>query len=254
MKHQYTQTSLETRFGDFFIRVYADAFGKETIVLRTENFDPSKPVLVRIHSECITGDTFGSLRCDCGEQLHRSIELIEESGNGVLIYLRQEGRGIGLFEKMRSYELQRKGFDTFEANVILGHRPDERNYEWAIVALNDLGVKQIKLITNNPSKVSEIAKLGILVVDRVPIVIKSNNGSSILHLEKTRYEFSHDQGGVSFNLKYDEFEGGKLNILEVDAATDEERDNFNLQEFPYSLNEVTGDVKYYGYRVAATLG
>jgi len=190
MKHQHIQTALETKFGSFFIRVYSDAFGKETIVLRTQNFDPSQPVLVRIHSECITGDTFGSLRCDCGEQLHRSIELIEESGNGALIYLRQEGRGIGLFEKIRSYELQRKGFDTFEANVILGHKPDERSYEWAKIALDDLGVKQIKLITNNPSKVSEIAKLGITVIDRVPIVIKSNKYNQ-KYFDAKRDKFKH---------------------------------------------------------------
>lgn len=190
MKHQHVQTPLETKFGNFFIRVYSDTFGKETIVLRTEKLDPTIPAVVRIHSECITGDTFGSLRCDCGEQLHRSIELIEESGNGVLIYLRQEGRGIGLFEKMRSYELQRKGFDTFEANVILGHKPDERNYEWAKIALNDLGINQIKLITNNPSKVSEIAKLGITVVDRVPIIIKSNKYNQ-KYFDAKRDKFKH---------------------------------------------------------------
>lgn len=190
MKNHYIQTELETKFGSFLIRVYADTFGKETIVLRTEKFDPTLPVLVRIHSECITGDMFGSLRCDCGEQLQRSIELIEKDGNGVLIYLRQEGRGIGLFEKMRSYELQRKGYDTFEANVILGHRPDERNYEWAKVALKDLGVNQIRLITNNPSKVSEIAKLGITVVERVPLVIKSNKFNQ-KYFDAKRDKFKH---------------------------------------------------------------
>jgi len=189
-KNIFTETELETKFGSFLIRVYADAFGKETIVLRTKNFNTALPVLVRVHSECITGDTFGSLRCDCGEQLQRSIELIEESGNGALIYLRQEGRGIGLFEKMRSYELQRKGFDTFEANVILGHRPDERSYEWAKTALQDLGVEKVRLITNNPSKVSEVAKLGISVVERVPIIIKSNKYNK-KYFDAKRDKFKH---------------------------------------------------------------
>ena len=124
MKHPHVETPMETTFGRFIMRVYADSFGKETLVLRTNVLDPSKPVLVRIHSECLTGDTFGSLWCDCGEQLHQAMKLIAKSGNGVLVYLRQEGRGIGLFEKTRSYELQRQGFDTFEANVMLGHRPD----------------------------------------------------------------------------------------------------------------------------------
>jgi len=189
-KKLFTETEIETKFGDFVIRVYADAFGKETIVLRTKNFNPKNPVLVRIHSECITGDTFASLRCDCGEQLHHSIELIEKSKNGALIYLRQEGRGIGLFEKMRSYELQRKGYDTFEANVILGHKPDERSYEWAKTALKDLGVEKIRLITNNPSKVSEIAKLGISVVERVPVIIRSNKYNK-KYFDAKRNKFKH---------------------------------------------------------------
>ncbi len=174
MKHQYTETSLKTKIGNFIIRIYADTHGKETIVLRTEQFDPKKPVLARIHSECFTGDTLGSLMCDCGEQLNKSLEIINDSKNGALIYLRQEGRGIGLFEKIRTYQLQQKGFDTFEANVILGHKPDERSYEWAKVALTDLGVTQMKLLTNNPSKVSEIAKLGIKVIERVPLIIEAN--------------------------------------------------------------------------------
>ncbi len=187
---QHIETLLETKFGTFFVRVYADAFGKETVVLRTQQLKPSLPVLVRIHSECMTGDTFGSLRCDCGEQLNRSLEQIAESENGVLIYLRQEGRGIGLFEKIRSYELQRQGFDTFEANVILGHKPDERNYAWAQIALNDLGITRIKLLTNNPSKVSEIAKLGILVIERVPIIVKSNEYNQ-KYFQVKRDKFKH---------------------------------------------------------------
>lgn len=189
-KNIFTETELETKFGDFIIRVYADIFGKETIVLRTKKLNVAEPVLVRVHSECITGDTFGSLRCDCGEQLQRSIGLIQESGNGVLVYLRQEGRGIGLFEKLRSYELQRKGFDTFEANVLLGHKPDERSYEWAKIALQDLGVEKIRLATNNPAKVSEMAKLGISVIERVPIVIKSNKYNK-KYFDAKRDKFKH---------------------------------------------------------------
>jgi GTP cyclohydrolase II len=175
MSSQFTETMLATRLGDFNIRVYQDAHGQETVVLSTPELDPTKPILVRIHSECLTGDTLGSLHCDCGEQLQQSRMQIKESGNGALIYLRQEGRGIGLFEKIKTYQLQGKGYDTHEANVMLGHRPDERTYEKAKMALDDLGVKQIRLLTNNPSKVSEIAKHQIEVVERVPLIIEANS-------------------------------------------------------------------------------
>lgn len=190
MRHQFAETAIETKYGKFTTRVYADAHGKETVVLYTKDIDPSRPVLARIHSECLTGDTFGSLQCDCGEQLGRSLETIHKSGNGILIYLRQEGRGIGLFEKIQSYQLQQKGFDTFEANVMLGHRPDERTYEWAKIALSDLGVSKIKLLTNNPSKVSEIAKLGITVTERVPLVMSANEFNQ-KYFDAKRDKFKH---------------------------------------------------------------
>ncbi len=190
MNHPYTEAGIETGYGRFVIRVYADAHGKETVVLYTEGIDSTKPVLTRIHSECLTGDTFGSLQCDCGEQLGRSLERIHASGNGVLIYLRQEGRGIGLFEKIKSYQLQHKGFDTFEANVILGHRPDERTYEWAKIALTDLDISKIQLLTNNPSKVSEIAKLGITVTERVPLVMSANEFNQ-KYFDAKRDKFKH---------------------------------------------------------------
>ncbi len=190
MKNIFTETKIATKFGNFNIRVYADVQGKETIALCTEKLDTSAPVLVRIHSECMTGDTFGSLQCDCGEQLEKSLEEINKSGNGILIYLRQEGRGIGLFEKIKSYQLQDKGYDTFEANLLLGHRPDERTYEKAKIALTDLGVKRIRLLTNNPSKVSEIAKLGIEVVERVPLIITSNKYNKKYFASK-RDKFKH---------------------------------------------------------------
>jgi GTP cyclohydrolase II len=190
MKHSYTETLMETRHGRYIVRVYADAHGKETVILYTEVLDPAQPVLTRIHSECLTGDTLGSLQCDCGEQLERSLDMIQKSGNGALIYLRQEGRGIGLFEKIQSYQLQHKGFDTFEANVILGHRPDERTYEWAKTALADLGVNSIQLLTNNPSKVSEIAKLGITVTERVPLIVEANTFNQ-KYFDVKRDKFKH---------------------------------------------------------------
>lgn len=190
MKSIFTETKIATKFGNFNIRVYADVQGKETVALCTEKLDTSAPVLVRIHSECMTGDTFGSLQCDCGEQLDQSLEQINKSENGVLIYLRQEGRGIGLFEKIKSYQLQDKGYDTFEANLLLGHRPDERTYEKAKIALADLGVKRVRLLTNNPSKVSEIAKLGIEVVERVPLIVTSNKYNKKYFASK-RDKFKH---------------------------------------------------------------
>ena len=190
MSESFVQTLLATKFGTFNIRVYADVQGKETVALCTENLDASNPPLVRIHSECMTGDTFGSLHCDCGEQLERSLEQIVAHGNGILIYLRQEGRGIGLFEKIKSYQLQYEGHDTFEANVLLGHEPDKSTYENAKMVLEGLGVERIRLITNSPSKVDQMNNLGIEVVERVPLVI-SPNAHNKKYLDTKRDKFNH---------------------------------------------------------------
>lgn len=171
------------------MRVYADSLGKETVVVYTEKINKKQPVLIRVHSECFTGDILHSLRCDCGEQLQKSLELIQEKG-GAVIYLRQEGRGIGLFEKIKTYNLQDKGYDTFEANVILGHKPDERRYDKVKVALDDLGINEINLLTNNPSKVSEIAKLGIKVNKRISLVIPSNKYNQ-KYFEAKKNKFKH---------------------------------------------------------------
>ncbi|MBN1253200.1 MAG: GTP cyclohydrolase II [Bacteroidales bacterium] len=189
MENQYVETKITTKFGKFNIRVYRDSPGKETIVLFTNKINRSEPTFVRIHSECITGDLLRSLHCDCGQQLIKSLELINENG-GVLIYLRQEGRGIGLFEKIKTYQLQKKGHDTFEANVILGHDPDERTYEMVKIVLADLKIQKIKLLTNNPSKVSEVAKLEIDVQERIPLVVRSNKYSKN-YLETKRNKFQH---------------------------------------------------------------
>lgn|GEM_PF-121670 len=189
LKQNFVETKLVTKFAEFNIRVYENDVGKETLVLWTDNLDLSQPVLVRVHSECITGDMLGSLHCDCGEQLTKSLQLISEEG-GILIYLRQEGRGIGLFEKMKSYQLQSKGYDTFEANVLLGHHPDERSYEMVKQILNDLKVSNIKLLTNNPSKVSDISKLGINIVELIPIISKPNKHNK-KYLETKIKRFHH---------------------------------------------------------------
>jgi GTP cyclohydrolase II len=141
------------------------------IAIVHENMDPDKAVLVRIHSECMTGDLFHSLRCDCGKQLDKAFELVSKE-NGMIIYLRQEGRGIGLINKLEAYNLQDKGIDTVQANEELGFHPDERNYGDAIEILKDLKVKSIKLLTNNPDKENAISGSDIELVERVPIVIE----------------------------------------------------------------------------------
>lgn len=188
-EQDFVETKLATKFAEFLIRVYKDTYGKETLVLWTENLDFTQPVLTRVHSECLTGDMLGSLHCDCGQQLTKSLQMISENG-GMLIYLRQEGRGIGLFEKMQTYVLQSKGHDTFEANTLLGHKPDQRSYEMVKKVLNDLHVDRIKLITNNPSKVSEISKLGIEVVGRVPMISEPNKHNKA-YLETKKRKFQH---------------------------------------------------------------
>jgi GTP cyclohydrolase II len=199
-QQDFVETKLKTKYAEFNIRVYSDSSGKENLVLWTENLDLEAPCLVRVHSECMTGDTFSSLHCDCGKQLAKSLQLIAEEG-GVLIYLRQEGRGIGLFEKMKSYQLQSEGYDTFEANVLLGHQPDQRSYEMVKTMLDDLHIKSIRLLTNNPSKVSDIAKLGIEIVERVPLISRPNKHNK-KYLETKVKKFQHFLANSSRHYLY----------------------------------------------------
>jgi len=151
------------------------------IALVHEKLDATKPVLVRIHSECMTGDLFHSTRCDCGDQLNISMDMISEQ-NGLLIYLRQEGRGIGLANKLKAYNLQDKGADTYEANEELGFHPDERNYGDALEIIRDLGITEVILLTNNPEKISSFDDSGIRLVDRMPLITEPHP-ENVLYLE-----------------------------------------------------------------------
>ncbi len=161
---------------DWTLYAYEDLLRHENhLAIVLGEVDPAKPILLRAHSECLTGDIFGSLRCDCGAQLHAAMEAIATEGAGVILYIRhQEGRGIGLLDKLHAYNLQDKGLDTVEANAALGHPPDKRDYGIGSQILYDLGVRKIRLLTNNPKKIYGLEGFGLEVVERVPIKIKSN--------------------------------------------------------------------------------
>jgi 3,4-dihydroxy 2-butanone 4-phosphate synthase/GTP cyclohydrolase II len=182
------EVKLPTDFGTFKAIAYTNQVdAKEHVALVKGDIDPNHPTLVRVHSECLTGDVFHSHRCDCGPQLDAALKQIEEEGSGVLLYMRQEGRGIGLINKLKAYALQEQGFDTVEANIKLGFAPDLRDYGIGAQILKDLGVRKMRLLTNNPRKIKGLEGYGIEVVERVAIQIERNeDNTNYLQTKKSK--------------------------------------------------------------------
>lgn len=191
-----TETKLPTEYGDFEMVVYKSILDdKVHIALRKGKIKDEENVLVRVHSQCLTGDIFRSLRCDCGQQLSKALKMIQDEGKGVLLYMQQEGRGIGLINKLKAYELQDKGLDTVEANKALGFPPDLRDYGIGAQILVDLGLSTIRLMTNNPKKVVGLEGYGLKITERVPIEIKPSK-ENIRYLQTKRDKLSHLISGV----------------------------------------------------------
>lgn len=182
---------IPTDWGPFVMKAYSREVDDKMphFALLKEPLNLDEPVYVRIHSECITGDIFKSNRCECGEQLSISMDFIAKNG-GVVVYLRQEGRGIGIINKLHAYEKQDQGFDTAEANLVLGFKADERNYSDAIVILKDLGISRINLLTNNPDKISAFEGSGITIEDRIPVVVRARKENEA-YLKTKKDVFGH---------------------------------------------------------------
>jgi 3,4-dihydroxy 2-butanone 4-phosphate synthase/GTP cyclohydrolase II len=186
-----SDVNLPTGHGEFRAVAYAnDMDANIHIALVKGEIKPEEAVLVRVHSECLTGDVFGSKRCDCGEQLHKAMEMINKEGKGVILYMRQEGRGIGLANKLKAYELQDRGLDTVEANIKLGFKPDLRDYGIGAQILVDLGVRKMRLMTNNPKKIVGLEGYGLKVVERVPVE-SSPHERNIIYLRTKKKKLGH---------------------------------------------------------------
>jgi 3,4-dihydroxy 2-butanone 4-phosphate synthase / GTP cyclohydrolase II len=185
---------LPTQYGDFELVAYRQTTtGDDHLALVKGKWDPDEPVLVRVHSSCVTGDIFGSCRCDCGPQLHAAMEMIEREGRGVIVYMQQEGRGIGLLNKLKAYKLQEQGADTVEANLMLGFDMDARDYGVGAQILHDLGVRKMRLLTNNPRKRTGLVGYGLEIVENVAIEIAANVHNR-RYLETKRDKLGHQIG------------------------------------------------------------
>ena len=188
---QMAVVQMPTKYGDFTAYGFVNKLnGEHHVALVKGEIGQGENVLCRVHSECLTGDTFGSLRCDCGEQLAAALTQIEEEGRGILLYMRQEGRGIGLINKLKAYELQEQGMDTLEANLALGFAGDEREYYIGAQILKELGVKSMRLLTNNPDKVYQLAEFGIAITERVPIQMDATS-HDLFYLQTKQKRMGH---------------------------------------------------------------
>jgi 3,4-dihydroxy 2-butanone 4-phosphate synthase/GTP cyclohydrolase II len=190
------EADLPTEFGSFRIVGFKELVsGEEFVALVKGNLDPSIPTLVRIHSQCLTGDVFHSIKCDCGRQLQQAMKLIEEEGYGAIVYQQQEGRGIGIINKIRAYALQDSGLDTVEANISLGFEADLRQYESCVEIVRQLGIRQVRIMSNNPEKIEALCAAGLEVVERVAMNIEPHE-KSLEYLKTKKEKLGHMLEGL----------------------------------------------------------